>query len=183
MGIIMDLENIKKQYLQQNKSVNIQEYFRFKEHLEKLNLQNVEIYDKPKTLGKDDFLKLLITQFSRQDPTNPVKDQEFLAQMAQFSSLEQMQNIARSLEQLHTNQYFEYLGKFVSGKDEITGKEVSGIVEAIFRDPAGEFYLKVHDAAIKKQNVTLIALPQNHVQGDFLKKPLSEYEKNTISEK
>lgn len=41
------------------------------------------------TLGQEDFLKLLVTQMSQQDPMNPMKDSEFIAQMAQFSSLEQ----------------------------------------------------------------------------------------------
>lgn len=48
-------------------------------------------------LGKDDFLKLLITQMQNQDPLNPQDDTQSIAQMAQFSSLEQMQNMNTSV--------------------------------------------------------------------------------------
>ncbi|MDD4048304.1 MAG: flagellar hook capping FlgD N-terminal domain-containing protein, partial [Clostridia bacterium] len=49
-------------------------------------------------LDKDAFLKLLVTQLQNQDATNPVDDKEFIAQMAQISSLEQMQNLNQTFE-------------------------------------------------------------------------------------
>lgn len=48
--------------------------------------------------GKDMFLKLLMAQMSNQDPLNPIKDREFIAQMAQFSSLEEMQEMNENMQ-------------------------------------------------------------------------------------
>lgn len=49
-------------------------------------------------LDKDAFLKLLTTQLANQDPLNPMEDKEFIAQMAQFSTLEQIQNMNKNLQ-------------------------------------------------------------------------------------
>jgi flagellar basal-body rod modification protein FlgD len=59
------------------------------------------------TLGKSDFLEMLITKLKYQDPTNPMDDESFVADMAQFSTLESMENLnstfADSIESLNTN--------------------------------------------------------------------------------
>ncbi len=51
-------------------------------------------------LGRDVFLQLLVTQLESQDPTNPVENEDFIAQLAQFTSLEQTTNINENLESL-----------------------------------------------------------------------------------
>ena len=51
-------------------------------------------------LGKDDFLKMLVAQMQNQDPENPTDDSQMAAQLAQFSALEQMTNVATSVDQL-----------------------------------------------------------------------------------
>jgi flagellar basal-body rod modification protein FlgD len=53
-------------------------------------------------LGKDAFLQLLVTQLQHQDPTKPQADSEFIAQLAQFSSLEKLTEIADSVEAMAT---------------------------------------------------------------------------------
>jgi flagellar basal-body rod modification protein FlgD len=57
-----------------------------------------------KSLGKDDFLQLLVAQLSAQDPLNPMEAQDFSAQLAQFSSLEQITNFNDTLKELKVSQ-------------------------------------------------------------------------------
>ncbi len=82
------------------------------------------------TLGQEDFLQLLVTQMSQQDPMNPVKDTEFIAQMAQFSSLEQSKAMMQDMASLRAS---TLLGSTVTVKDE--NKEdgyAIGVVAGVF---------------------------------------------------
>ncbi len=56
------------------------------------------------SLGMEDFLKILLTQLTYQDPLKPMDNQQFMAQMAQFTSLEQTQQLNNKIATLITNQ-------------------------------------------------------------------------------
>ena len=84
-------------------------------------------------MDKNDFLKILITQLSHQDPTQPLGDKEFIAQMAQFSSLEQITNMSEGLAKVADlvarSQALSLLG---SNVDVAEGESlVSGVVDAV----------------------------------------------------
>lgn len=73
-------------------------------------------------LDKDAFMKLMLAQMKNQDPTNPLKSHEMAAQLAQFSSVEQMQNINTTLNDMKNSQKpatqfqaLNFIGKAVSG--------------------------------------------------------------------
>jgi flagellar basal-body rod modification protein FlgD len=76
-----------------------------------------------KILGKNDFLNLLVTQLQHQDPLNPAESTEFTAQLAQFSSLEQLSNINDNLKNMElfqtsvtNSQAVSYIGKEITAK-------------------------------------------------------------------
>jgi flagellar basal-body rod modification protein FlgD len=88
------------------------------------------------TLGKDDFLKILITQLKNQDPMQPLQDKDFIAQMAQFTSVEQLTNMATEMKTLSQSLGIAsgLIGKEVSwSSSDSTGKQVvkSGVVDSI----------------------------------------------------
>lgn len=92
------------------------------------------------TLGKDAFLKILVTQMKNQNPLEPLKDTEFIGQMAQFSSLEQLTNLNTTMNTFVSGQgnqtlseHANLIGNKVFWEHEVDGKTESGegIVKAI----------------------------------------------------
>ena len=60
-----------------------------------------------KLLGQDDFLQLLVTQMRNQDPMAPMQDTEFIAQMAQFTSLEQSRKMSEDMAEMRSQTSFQ----------------------------------------------------------------------------
>lgn len=85
-----------------------------------INKQRDQRKTGPDTMGKDAFMKILIAQMANQDPTNPMKDTEFVAQMAQFSALEQTMNLAKAFEKFADSQNQSQLIQYNS----FVGKEI-----------------------------------------------------------
>ena len=111
-------------------------------------------------LGSDDFMKLLTTQLTSQDPMNPMKDTEFISQMANFTSLEQMRTLSKSFETFTTDQKLasapSYLGRQVTVTD-ATG-DTTGIVEAIkLKD--GKPAIVINGKTYETKLITGIATP------------------------
>lgn len=93
------------------------------------------------SLGQDAFLKLLVTQLQNQDPLQPQDNSQMIAQLAQFSSLEQMTNLAQtdtnvlsSIQALETVTSMSFAHQLIGTQVQVTdgsGKQVSGNVSAI----------------------------------------------------
>lgn len=93
---------------------------------------------KGSNLDKDSFMLLLVTQFKYQDPLNPMEDKEFISQMAQFSSLEQLMNLNTSMKGLtdatNTQQMVNatsYIGKQVTVTGNSIGKTTNETTKEI----------------------------------------------------
>ncbi|GAA0461280.1 flagellar hook assembly protein FlgD [Alkalibacillus silvisoli] len=118
-------------------------------------------------LGRDAFLKILMTQLTNQDPLDPMDDKDFIAQMATFSQLEQTMNMANGFEQFMENQsysnflqYSNLIGQAVNygdfNEDGDLEDELSAIVESVRKDGEGIIISLDNGKEISAEDVTQI---------------------------
>ena len=111
--------------------------------------------DPAQIMGKNDFLNLLVTQLQHQDPLNPAESTEFTAQLAQFSSLEQLSNINDNLKNMElfqtsvtNSQAVSYIGKEITARGNTVQLESGQPAECHFElaDNAALAVISVYDA-------------------------------------
>lgn len=115
---------------------------------------------------KDMFLKLLMAQLGNQDPMSPMEDREFISQMAQFSSLEQMQTISKQLDSVlvdrhmaSISEFSNMIGKTVDHKTETETETIkgSGRVVSISRTDESGYMADLEDGtSVSVYNITSI---------------------------
>lgn len=148
------------------------------------NTQNLYDYSASSTvMGKDDFLTLLLTQLQNQDPLNPTDSTEYTAQLAQFSSLEQLSNVNANLElmqlyqaSINNAQAVSFIGKEIislgndvqvtDGQAEACQFELSGDAAGVtvnIYDSAGNLVKAIEQGAMDagRQSVTWDGTDQN----------------------
>jgi len=82
-------------------------------------------------LGRDAFLKLLIAQLQNQDPMKPMEDKEFIAQLAQFSSLETLQNLESRIDSMIASQAVDQASGLIGKQIEAQIQGVNGGTETV----------------------------------------------------
>lgn len=110
-------------------------------------------YQPNNILDKDAFLKLLITELRYQDPIEPMKDRDFIAQMAQFSSLEQLQNLNINNEHLLKLNQIAFSFNTIS----MIGKKV------VFKDDSGQIREEVVRGISFEGSVPQLDLGDNEI--------------------
>lgn len=109
-------------------------------------------------LGKDDFLKLMVAQLQAQNPLEPTSDTEYVAELAQFSQLEQTSNIAQSSESSvgaqRIAQAVQLIGHKVSYLSPKTGEAAEGEVQSAEIGSSGATLTVAGEAGIEPGRIT-----------------------------
>lgn len=118
-------------------------------------------------LDKTSFLELLVAQLSNQDPLEPIKNEDFGAQLAQYSSLEEMVKMNETMTELFAGnsigQASSLIGKDVYGIDSSSGDLVEGVVESI-TVLDGVPFLNIGDKSLRLYDIAHIEDSQQVVE-------------------
>jgi flagellar basal-body rod modification protein FlgD len=106
------------------------------------------------TLGKEAFLQLLVTQMQYQDPLNPQDDTQFISQLAQFSSLEQMQNLNEAFSNSSALGLVGRTVKITNADASGSTHDITGVVDYVTRDSKGKTYVTVNGNSYSADEVT-----------------------------
>ncbi|MBU8877835.1 flagellar hook assembly protein FlgD [Bacillus sp. FJAT-29790] len=127
-------------------------------------------------LGKDDFLKILMVQLQNQDPLSPMDDKDFIAQMATFSTLEQITNMNSTLHRFVESQeqsqliaYNSFIGKDITWHNIVDSADpdqgptiqegIGTVVSISFKN--GRVYLTLDDGTkLEPANISEVSLKQ-----------------------
>ncbi|MFP4522751.1 MAG: flagellar hook assembly protein FlgD, partial [Fibrobacterota bacterium] len=123
-----------------------------------------ELFEMDQELGKNDFLELLVTQLRYQDPLKPMDNQQFVAQMAQFSALEGTQNLEKAVGELNKNfnesielQNMNSMSISNSSSTSLIGKNVRAALGRINVDSSesGEAEIAFHSGGSRNSYLTV----------------------------
>lgn len=110
-------------------------------------------------LGAQDFLKLLTVQLQTQDPLDPMKDTDFIAQMANFTSLEQMRELSSNFSTFQ-EQHQRMAAQAYLGKEVTLANEVRGIVTAIEQGEDGSLIVSLGEQTYPIGDIRRVKLPE-----------------------
>ncbi|HQG42132.1 MAG TPA: flagellar hook capping FlgD N-terminal domain-containing protein [Spirochaetota bacterium] len=142
----------------------------------------------PAELDKDSFLKLLVAELRHQDPTQPMNDREFISQMAQFSSLEQMSNMNQAIERLvlrsQSGEAFSLIGKEVEAVDFVSQQLVRGVASGVVYRQDGVKII-VGSTEVSLNDIHAVYMPKNNLTNENKKtqsNEITEKTNNTVNE-
>jgi len=129
-------------------------------HVEKaINNQNTSSSKGVSSLGSQEYLNLMVSQLQYQDPLEPMENTAFIAEMAQFSALEQMNNLNSNFSAmfnlLQTTEASAIIGRTVTAINQETGEQVQGVVSSVVFDQ-GIPMLVVGDEMVDLDNIVQI---------------------------
>lgn len=136
----------------------------------------------PAELDKDSFLKLLVAELRHQDPTQPMNDREFISQMAQFSSLEQMSNMNQAIERLvlrsQSGEAFSLIGKEVEAVDFASQQLVRGVASGVVYRQDGVKII-VGSTEVSLNDIHAVYMPKNNLTNENKKTQSDEITEKT----